>query len=267
MTIFCTCRHLPDSFKCPKSLLNNDNEQMNEAIGKQEAEALKLLGRFGRPVGRLDELAHLAGPQRRAALHETLRRLVQKGILVRITRGRYAEARADPNLVACLAFPPSYVSFLNVLAEAGFTEQIPRRLDAAYAQTRLRRLDWNGLTITWHPIPPEAFVGYATRPDGVLVATPAKAAADLVHRQRDFGGILGYRSMVTQALRDATAKERREAIGAYGAVPGTRRRLLYLAGEEAPADLDARNPIPLDLGSPKGQVQGGGLRIIDPESA
>ena len=225
----------------------------NLSTGEIEAHVLAQIERLRSPGVRLEDARRLA-PWRSANVQAALNRLVRKGRLIRLARGRYYLATADPTQAACHAWAPSYVSFLTVLADAGFTDQIPGRLDLAYAQTTLRRRDWRGLPMTWHPIPPDAFQGYHARPDGVLAATPAKAAADLVHRQRDFGGLTPYRGMIEGALRRRPRPEIRDALEAYRAHSGTLRRLLLLKfGKRAPAadwaglvPSDLHNPIPLD---------------------
>lgn len=239
------------------------------STGELEARLLAQLDRLGAPGVRLEDARRLS-PWPGADVPAALRRLARKGRFVRLARGRYYLATADPARAACHAWAPSYVSFLTVLADAGFTEQIPRRLDLAYAQTFLRRSDWGGLPITWHPIPPDAFQGYRARPDGALVATPAKAAADLVHRQRDFGGLGGYRDIIEAALRRRPAAEVAEAVDAYRSRPGTVRRLLHLkfGNRSLPREWtqrvpqDVHNPVPLDPSAAGPRTRKGGTLNI-----
>lgn len=231
--------------------------QKKSALGEVEAQLLAALDALRGPGARLEDAARLVrGP--RSRFLAASKRLVSKGHLVRLARGRYYRATEDPARAACHAWAPSYVSFLTVLADAGLTDQIPRRLDLAYAQPVLRRKEWAGLPITWHPVPPDAFRGYSETGDGVLEATPAKAAADLVHRQRDFGGLTPYRDLVRAALRTRPAGEVEQALRAYKGQPGALRRLLYLQSERCVPPrwaatvrrLDLHNPLRLDLTLP-----------------
>lgn len=223
------------------------------STGELEAQILATLQRLDVPGIRLEDAKRLA-PRPTADVQAALKRLAHKGRLIRLARGRYYLATADPAQAACHAWAPSYVSFLTVLADAGFTDQIPRRLDLAYAQSVVRRSDWNRLPITWHPIPPDAFRGYVAQENRALVASPAKAAADLVHRQRDFGGLTPYRFMIEAALGRRPAAEVSEALEAYANHSGSLRRLLHLKyGERAPPPQwtgrlprDLHNPLALD---------------------
>lgn len=251
-----------------------DNDKI--AVGRREGDLLDAITRLDTPGVRLDDARRLFPDWPTQGVHLALKRLARKGRLRRLAPGRYYLADVDPARAAGHAWAPAYESFLTILAQSGATEQIPRRLDLAYAHGRLRRADWAGLPITWHPIPPDAFTGYTARPDGALVATPPKAAADLVHRQADFGGVRPYRAMVAHTLRHAKPRELGEALTAYEPQPGTLRRLLHLTWGDAlpPAwrrrvqRLDLHNPLPLDLLRRPARPRGAGpLNIDDPEAA
>lgn len=244
-------------------------KQETRSLGDIEARLLERVRDLKSPGIRIEDAGRLL-PWPGTRLEAAFKRLVAKGQLVRFARSRYYLATEDPSRVACHAWAPSYVSFLTVLADAGFTEQIPRRLDLAYARPSLRTKRWGSLPITWHPIPADAFSGYSARADGALIATPAKAAADLVHRQRDFGGLAPYRSMVEEALRRRPAAEVDEALDAYAGQGGTLRRLLYLRFGPHPVPsrwkrrlgTDLHNPIRLDTTLPGAGVRRGGLLNI-----
>lgn len=166
------------------------------------------------------------------------------------------------------------MSFLTRLHDEGYTEQIPRRLDLAYARARTRTADWGELPITWHPVPTAAFCCYDARRDGALEATPAKAAADLVHRQKAFGGLKPHGVTVRRALADASDEDLVEAVQSYSVAPGTVRRLIHLTTavrtlppslSDLIADLDTHNPIPLDLTRRQGQPMGP-MNVISTEA-
>lgn len=247
------------------------------SLGRLETQILAAAGRLEKPGVTLQEALSLNPNLSRRSVHQAFQRLNEKGQLRRIARGRYFLPDQEPALVGCHAFPPSYVSFLTVLHDAGFTEQIPRRIDFAYARAHLRRAWWGGLPMVWHPIPPAAFTGYQARENGVLEATPAKAAADLIHRQKDFGGVTAFREMITKALRQSKPSQFEEAVAAYADRPATLRRILYLryAQEHVPPGLrrvlqkaDLHNPLPLDALRPsKAKPAGDFLKIRDEATA
>jgi predicted transcriptional regulator of viral defense system len=247
------------------------------SLGRLESQILAVAGRLEKPGITLQEALSLNPDLSRRSVHQAFQRLEKKVQLRRIARGRYFLPGQEPSLVGCHAFPPSYVSFLTVLHDAGFTEQIPRRVDFAYARSHLRRASWGGLPLVWHPIPPAAFTGYQARENGVLEATAAKAAADLIHRQKDFGGVTPFREMIVKALRKSKPSPFEEAAAAYADRPATLRRILYLRYEHErvpPAlrrllhETDLHNPLPLDALRPsKVKPKGDFLNIRDEGTA
>ncbi len=250
---------------------------LSDSLGQLESQILSTVSRLGKPGITLQEAFLLAPDLSRRSVREAFVRLERKAKLIRVARSRYFLPNEEPAAVACQAFPPSYVSFLTVLHDAGFTEQIPRRLDLAYARIHLRHFSWQGLPIHWHPIPPSAFLGYRQKEPSVLEATIAKASADLVHRQKDFGGLEPYRAIVAKSLRDTGQTEYDEAAAAYAERPTTLRRILYLRYPDGmvPPNLlrllekvDLHNPVQFDVVRPsKAKPIGGILKIRDGRTA
>lgn len=116
--------------------------------------------------------------------HMVLRRLVEQGFLLHLSRGRWCHARGISRfaLPELLAAPyPAYVSMQSALFHHGLIEQIP---EIVYAATlaRPRRIDTPLATVSFHRLPPELFVGFElSLDDGAKIATPEKALFDVFY--------------------------------------------------------------------------------------
>ncbi|MFZ2937509.1 MAG: type IV toxin-antitoxin system AbiEi family antitoxin domain-containing protein [Candidatus Omnitrophota bacterium] len=142
------------------------------------------------------ELASASGKST-SAVTQGLSYLVEAGILIKIYRGVWAEAKkGEISLYAAIPylFPRqrAYVSFISALHLYGIIEQIPQVVTvASLAHTKTMRTSLG--TVAVHRITPALFCGFSWyKGDGsFLIAEPEKALVDSVYlsvcKKRQFG--------------------------------------------------------------------------------
>ena len=116
-----------------------------------------------------------------AATRKALRRLEQKGFVLRLGRHLYANGLARPRLeeVAMVLGRPAYISFESVLAQAGVLSQMPLTLTCA-STTRSGRHSTPLGDIIFHHLRLDLFFGYHLQ-DGVAWADAEKALLDWIY--------------------------------------------------------------------------------------
>jgi hypothetical protein len=132
----------------------------------------------------------LAGDVDPADIRRQLSRWVTSGHLVQLRRGLYALAppyrktEPHPFLVANRLVRGSYVSFQSALAHHGLIpEHVPVITSVTTGRPQHRENPFG--SFEFHHCPPDRLTGYRVEKLGggqeALVATPAKALADLIH--------------------------------------------------------------------------------------
>lgn len=118
------------------------------------------------------------------SLRVTLHRLAARGELIRLSRGLYRHQDKEINLeqLACELGYPAYISCESALSHHGLTHQIPYRLELMTAG-RSHRITIEGMEIVYHHLQKKLFKDYEVR-DGISMATPEKAIADLRYLER-----------------------------------------------------------------------------------
>lgn len=111
-----------------------------------------------------------------------LARLAERGLVGRLTRGRWTVGTQSNALLAeqVAAPSPAYVSLQSALFRHGVIGQVPGMI---YAVTlgRARKIHTPSGTVSLHRIPPELFGGFEITEDGAKVATVEKALFDLFY--------------------------------------------------------------------------------------
>jgi predicted transcriptional regulator of viral defense system len=152
--------------------------------------------RVGRPAFTTHELVALSG-RSASTVTQCLNRLVQQGLLVKIYRGVWAEARPGKlspfEILPCL-LPRHrvYVSFITALHLHGIVEQIPQVITLA-SPSHTKTLRTQAGVFSVHQLAPELFDGFNWyKGEGsFLIATPEKALVDSLYlssrRKKQFG--------------------------------------------------------------------------------
>lgn len=152
--------------------------------------------KLGRPVFTTHELRSASGKST-STIVQSLNRLVNQGLLVKIYRGVWAEAgdkRVSAFEIIPFLFPRRrvYVSFISALHLHGMLEQIPQVVTlASTAHTSTIRTQAG--TFSVHQIGPAVFDGFDWyKGEGrFLIAEPEKALVDSLYlssrKKRQFG--------------------------------------------------------------------------------
>jgi predicted transcriptional regulator of viral defense system len=123
-------------------------------------------------------------------IHNTLRSLEKKGLIIRIKRNCYAPERIiSENLfaVATESIKPSYISFWTALSHFGFTEQqVPVVQLVSTKQVAENRIRQHRIQVT--TFKPKMFYGYA-RIEGAVLAEREKALVDSLYLPEKCGGL------------------------------------------------------------------------------
>lgn len=152
--------------------------------------------KLGRPVFTTHELLTASGKST-STIVQSLNRLVEQGLLIKIYRGVWAEAGdkrvSAYEIIPCL-FPRQrvYVSFISALHLYGIIEQIPQTITlASTAHTSTIRT--NAGVFSVHQINPAIFDGFDWyKGEGrFLIAEPEKALVDSLYlssrKKKQFG--------------------------------------------------------------------------------
>ena len=201
---------------------------------------LASLRAMGRPFVTTRDAAVRLGLSVSAASH-LLRRLTEAGMVRSVRRGLWAiDPEAWPmQLAAWVVAPyPAYVSLWSALHAHGMLSQIPRETHLV-SLARPQRLQTGLGTVVIHQVAPEAFGGYATRPDGVALATPSKAIFDLAY----LSATHGKRFQRLPEIRLGRDYRRRESRAWAARIPSRRIRTITLTrieGIERDAEATGR---------------------------
>lgn len=115
-----------------------------------------------------------------------LNRMVRKGVLVRLMRGRYALPSADALAVASGMYVPSYVSLLAAFERHGTTTQSPRVIDIVnpvHSGKMQVELESGRFVLRFIRVDPSLMYGYEKAYAGnavVFLATKERAIVDAV---------------------------------------------------------------------------------------
>ena len=152
--------------------------------------------KLGRPVFTTHELITTSGKST-STIVQSLNRLVEQGLLIKIYRGIWAEAgdkRVSAfEIIPCL-FPRQrvYVSFISALHLHGILEQIPQVITLA-STAHTSTLRTKAGTFAVHQIDPAIFDGFDWyKGEGrFLIAEPEKALVDSLYlssrKKKQFG--------------------------------------------------------------------------------
>lgn len=157
--------------------------------------------KLGRPIFTTHELIGISGKST-STIVQSLNRLVEQGLLVKIYRGVWAEAR-DKRVSAFEIIPylfprqRVYVSFISALHLHGILEQIPQVITlASTAHTSTLRTKAGVFSV--HQIDPAIFDGFDWyKGEGnFLIAEPEKALVDSLYlssrKKKQFGHFPEY---------------------------------------------------------------------------
>lgn len=136
----------------------------------------------GKDIYHARELERLSGLSREA-LHRALQRLRKNKIIYKLGKGFYANSFITPRLeqIACLLYPPAYISLESALFSHGILEQTPHVL-TCLTTNKTKQFTTDMGDIHYSHIKKSLFFGYRIE-DRIPLASPEKAALDFVYLQ------------------------------------------------------------------------------------
>lgn len=170
------------------------------------SELIKSLERLNKPFYSIADLEKITGLSRKS-LYVTLRRLVDKGILERISSGVYRlfTSKASAEKIAAALYMPNYLSFESLLSRYGVLNLVPYTI--TFATTRkTKRITLMGRDIEYRQIKKGLFWGYEMK-GGIYVAKPEKAFLDLVYLASKGIASLDLDELDTKKLSSKKVKE------------------------------------------------------------
>jgi hypothetical protein len=112
---------------------------------------------------------------------------VKRGKLLNPRKGFYAKEDFKVEELACLLFPPTYISLEYVLQRAGIIFQYDSAItNISYLA---RNIEINNQTIRYHQIKGEILTnttGINLNKDHINIATPERAFLDILYLKKDF---------------------------------------------------------------------------------
>lgn len=142
--------------------------------------------RQGKSIYTFAELLRLSGLSV-SSLRRALHRLTQRGLLIKLSKGFYANAFAPPGLeeVAGILYPPCYISLESALFMHGILGQAPH-LVTCVTLNKTKTFHTALGEIAYFHLKSTLFWGYEIR-DRIPLALPEKAALDFIYLQRQNG--------------------------------------------------------------------------------
>lgn len=142
--------------------------------------------RFGKAIYNFGELLRMSGLSV-ASLRRAIHRLGQKGLLINLSKGLYANSFALPSVeqVAGILYPPCYISLEFALFLHGILDQAPFVVTCV-TTNKTKRFQTKLGEITYFHIKPALFYGFEFR-DGLPLAWLEKAVLDYIYLQRQNG--------------------------------------------------------------------------------
>jgi hypothetical protein len=140
-----------------------------------------------RTVFRINDIALLMGNEKSSALCKLLNYYVQTGKLLNPRRGFYAKEGYKPEELACLLYPPTYISLEYVLQRAGVIFQYDSAITNISYLTRETEVD--NQTFRYRQIKGEILTntaGIILNKDNINIATPERAFLDILYLNKRF---------------------------------------------------------------------------------
>lgn len=130
----------------------------------------------GRAVFSMQQLSNLIG-KKKAICTVYASRLVEKGLAVRVLKGKISFEK-DDFIIAAQLVEPSYISLGSALLFHGITRQVQKYIECVTTKNSFR---FKKLAIIYHKIPAQLFFGFKKHAKGnsyAMVAEPEKALLD-----------------------------------------------------------------------------------------
>lgn len=147
----------------------------------KNTEIMTILQRCPRSLFTTEDLKKLLNIAKENTLYKRIERLINQGILLSITKGKYRYAYKEANdfEIANFIHNPSYLSFESALNFYGILIQTPYQMLSA-TTARSKRVEVNNKEYRYIHLSPELYFGYR-KEKNFLIAYPEKAIIDQIY--------------------------------------------------------------------------------------
>ena len=156
-------------------------------VGKNNKDIIFELYKSSRTVFRITDIVLLLGIEKAETLRKKLNYYVKTGKLLNPRKGFYAKEGYKPEELACLLYPPTYISLEYVLQRAGVIFQYDSAITNVSYLTRETEID--NQTFRYRQIKGEILTntaGIILNKDNINIATPERAFLDILYLNKRF---------------------------------------------------------------------------------
>ena len=151
-------------------------------VGEKKENIIFELYKNSRTIYRINDIAMLMGKEKGDTLYKILNYYVKTGKLLNPRRGFYAKEGYKPEELACLLYPPTYISLEYVLQRAGVVFQYDSAITNVSYLAREVKID--NQTFRYRQMKGEILVntaGIILNKDNINIATPERAFLDTIY--------------------------------------------------------------------------------------
>ncbi|MDR2146232.1 MAG: hypothetical protein LBE91_07230 [Tannerella sp.] len=151
-------------------------------VGEKKENIMLELYKNSRTVFRINDIALLLDKEKDDTLYKILNYYVKSGKLLNPRRGFYAKKGYKPEELACLLYPPTYISLEYVLQRAGVIFQYDSAITNVSYLTRETEI--KNQTFRYRQIKGEILIntaGIILNRDNINIATPERAFLDILY--------------------------------------------------------------------------------------
>jgi len=151
-------------------------------VGEKNRDTIFELYKSSRTVFRIMDIAMLLNIEKPESFRKILNYYVKTGKLLNPRRGFYAKEGYKPEELACLLYPPTYISLEYVLQRAGVVFQYDSAITNVSYLTREVKID--NQTFRYRQMKGEILVnttGIILNKDNINIATPERAFLDTIY--------------------------------------------------------------------------------------
>ena len=156
-------------------------------VGETNKDIIFELYKNSRTVFKIMDIALILDIEKATTLRKKLNYYVQTGKLLNPRRGFYAKEDYKPEELACLLYPPTYISLEYVLQRAGVIFQYDSAITNVSYLTRETEID--NQTFRYRQIKGEILTntaGIVLNKDNINIATPERAFLDILYLNKRF---------------------------------------------------------------------------------
>ncbi len=156
-------------------------------VDKNNKNIIFELYKSSRTVFKITDIALLLNIEKTGSLRKILNYYVQTGRLLNPRKGFYAKEGYQPEELACLLYPPTYISLEYVLQRSGVIFQYDSAITNVSYLTRETEID--NQTFRYRQIKGEILTntaGIVLNKNNISIATPERAFLDMLYLNKNF---------------------------------------------------------------------------------